>query len=213
MINNRKMVLSLLLLAPFYFSNSIAHSFFEEIVREMDEFEQRLVRRINRMNEETKKGFANYDFAMEMASITINDNKKNNSVDIVISPLAIQEKTFDATMDQDTHTLTVTTPVGIAIIQVDRHVVSVTFNQQIKQDTHQKHGKQQVVMSSYNQTAKTVSEEMLLEEAKIEYDQVSQKLVLSLPLRKKVFTKIPVMIKENNAKEESKQDQQKIKLK
>lgn len=179
-------------------SSLMAKSLLDEMIDEMNEVQTRFERRFNKLNEELKKSSMSYNLTAETANIAITENKATGTVDVVIAPLAINQPTFDASMNQDANALNVTTPSGNAIIHVDRHFISVNFNHQLKQeqDAPNGKGKQQVMMSSYSQSAKTVSAEVDLEDARIEYDQVAQKLTISIPLRKKVVTKIPVTVKE-----------------
>ena len=195
----KQLVLSFLISTPFFIPTH-AQSLFDEMIEEMNEMQARFERRFNRINEELKKGLVgSIDFAVEHASISIVENKAAQCIDVIIAPLAIKEKTFDASMDQDTNTLAITTPAGMATLQVDRHIISANFNHQIKQEQDNKNGgpKHQVMMSSYSQAAKNANGEMALEETKIEYDQATQKLTISIPFRKKAITKIPVMVKES----------------
>lgn len=174
----------------------------DEMIEEMNEVQARFERRFNRINEELKKGSMTYTLSTETAGISIAENKTIGMVEVVIAPLSIANPTFDAQMDQDSNTLSVTTPAGNANIQVNRHFISANFNHQFTQEQENKNGKSkhQIMMSNYSQTAKTVSSEMNLEEAHIEYDQTGQKLTISVPLRKKQTTKIPVNIKEKTDK-------------
>lgn len=195
--HKKQLVLSFLLSTPFFIPLN-AQSLFDEMIEEMNEMQARFERRFNRINEELKKGIVgSIDLAVEHASIAITENKSAQCIDVIIAPLTIKEKTFDASMDQDTNMLTITTPAGIATLQIDRHIISAGFNHQIKQEQDNKNGnsKHQVVMSSYSQAAKNVGAEMALEETKIEYDQTAQKLTISIPHRKKTLTKIPVTVK------------------
>lgn len=194
----KQLVLSFLISIPFFVAPLNARSLFDEMIEEMDAMQKRFEQRFNRINEELKKGsMGGIDLAVEHASISIVENKATQCIDVIIAPLAIKEKTFDASMDQDANMLTITTPAGIAMLQVDRHIISVNFNHQIKQEQDGKNNgaKHQIMMSSYSQAAKNVNGEMALEETKIEYDQTSQKLIVSIPFRKKAVTKIPVTIK------------------
>jgi hypothetical protein len=179
-----------------------AKSLLDEMIDEMNEVQARFERRFNRLTEELKKGSMAYNLSTETASISISENKTTAMVDVIIAPLAITQPTFDATMDQDTNTLNVTTPAGNANIHINRHFISANFNHQIVQEQENKNGKgkHQVTMSNYSQSAKTVSSEMNLDEAHIEYDQAAQRLTISIPLRKKQTTKIPVSIKEKSDK-------------
>lgn len=199
LFSKKTLVLSVLLGAPLSLSSK---SLIDEMIDEMNEVQARFERRFNRLNEELKKGSMAYTLSTETASISIAENKATSMIDITIAPLSIAQPTFDATIDQDTNTLAVTTPAGNANIHIDRHFISANFNHQIVQEQENKNGKgkQQITMSNYSQSAKTVSAEMNLEEAHIEYDQAGQKLTISVPLRKKPTTKIPVSIKEKTDK-------------
>lgn len=204
--HKKQLVLSFLLSTPFFIPLN-GQSLFDEMIEEMNEMQARFERRFNRINEELKKGIVGgIDLAVEHAAISITENKSAQCIDVIIAPLGIKEKTFDASMDQDTNILTVTTPAGIATLQIDRHIISAGFNHQIKHEQDNKNGgaKHQVMMSSYSQAAKNVSAEMALEETKIEYDQTTQKLTISIPFRKKTLTKIPITVKE--AKEQMKSE-------
>ena len=195
--HKKQLVLSFLLSTTFSITTVNAQSLFDEMIEEMNEMQARFERRFNRINEEMKKGLiGGIDLAIEHASIAVMENKTTQSIDVIIAPLSFKEKIFDASMDQDTNTLTVTTPAGNLTLQVERHLISAGFNHQIKQDADLKNGKPQVMMSSYSQSAKKVNTDMALEETKIEYDQPSQKLIVSIPFRKKTITKIPVLVKE-----------------
>lgn len=194
--NIKKQLLSLLLSNFIIISSMHGKTLFDEMIEEMNEMQSRFERKFARLQEETKKGFGSYQLAAQSATISINENKTNNSVEVLIDPLDIKEKKFEATMDQESNTLTIMTPAGSAIVQVDRHFMSVSFNHQIKQESDEKNGKHQVMFNSYAQMAKTVSADIALEQAVIEYDQAEKKLVISIPLRKKPMTKIPVSIKE-----------------
>lgn len=196
LISKKMLVLSVLLGTSL--PSLTAKSLLDEMIDEMNEVQARFERRFNKLNEELKKGSMSYTLTTETANISIAENKTTGVVDIIIAPLSITAPTFDATMDQDSNTLNVSTPAGTAIIHTDRHFISANFNHQITQEQEIKNGKgkQQVMMSSYSQSAKTVSAEMSLEDAHIEYDQEGQKLTISVPLRKKPTTKIPVIIKE-----------------
>lgn len=199
LFSKKTLVLSVLLGAPLSISSK---SLLDEMIDEMNEVQARFERRFNRLNEELKKGSMAYTLSTETAGISITENKAAAMVDVIIAPLAISQPTFDATMDQDANTLTVITPAGNANVHIDRHFISANFNHQIVQEQENKNGKNkhQIMMSNYSQSAKTVSAEMNLDEAHIEYDQAGQKLTISVPLRKKQTTKIPVNIKEKSDK-------------
>ncbi len=199
LISKKMLVLFILLGAPL---SVCSKSLFDEMIEEMNEVQARFERRFNRLNEELKKGSIAYTLTTETANISITENKTIGMVDVTITPLVIANPTFDATMDQDTNTLAVVTPAGNANIHINRHFISANFNHQFTQEQENKNGKgkHQIMMSNYSQTAKTVSSEMNLEEAHIEYDQAGQKLTISVPLRKKQTTKIPVSIKEKSDK-------------
>ena len=178
-------------------------SLFEEMIEEIDEMQMRFERRMNRMQEEMKKAFATpLNNGIDSPALTIIESKANNCVEISIRPLDIKEKTFDASMDQDTNTMTISTPAGSLQIQTDRHLISVGFNHLMKQQQDQKNNKAQILISSYCQNAQRLSSEIALEESHIEYDQAMQKLVACIPLRKKPITKIPVIIREENKSED-----------
>ncbi len=195
LISQKMLVRSILLGAPLSLKSK---SLLDEMIDEMNEVQTRFERRFNRLNEELKKGSMAYTLSTETASISIVENKAIATVDVIISPLAIAQPAFDATMDQDAHTLNVITPAGNANIHMNRHFISANFNHQIVQEQENKNGKNkhQVTMSNYSQSAKTVSSEMNLDEAHVEYNQAAQRLTISIPLRKKATTKIPVTIKE-----------------
>lgn len=197
---NKQLLLSLLIGTA---CAAAPKSFFEEILNEIDEMQMRFEQRMNRMHEEMKKAFTappNNDINSPV--LTIHENKANNCLEISIYPLDIKEKTFDASMDQDTNTMTISTPVGSLQIQTDRHLISVGFNHLMKQQQDQKNNKAQILISSYCQNAQRLSSEIALEESHIEYDQAMQKLVACIPLRKKPITKIPVIIREENKSED-----------
>lgn len=197
LITQKQFVLSLILSTSGLFVPIHSQTLFDEMIVEMNEMQARFERRFNRINEEMKKGAYGVDPAIESPKLSIAENKNTNTIDVVIAPLSIKEKTFDATMDQDSNSLQLNTPAGTVTLQVDRHLLSVGFTHQIKHESDQKNGKQHIAMSSYNQAAKKVSAELALEESQIEYDSSSQKLTISIPLRKKTLTKIPVTVKEN----------------
>lgn len=199
LMSKKMLVLFILLGAPL---SVYSKSLLDEMIEEMNEVQARFERRFNRLNEELKKGSMAYTLTSETASMSIAENKTTGMVDVIIAPLAIAQPTFDAQMDQDANTLSVVTPAGNAHIQVNRHLISANFNHQFTQEQENKNGKgkHQIMMSNYSQSAKTVSSEMNLEEAHIEYDQAGQKLTISVPFRKKQTTKIPVSIKEKSDK-------------
>lgn len=195
LISQKMLVLFIFLGAPL---SVCSKSLLDEMIDEMNEVQARFERRFNRLNEELKKGSMAYALTTEAASVSIAENKTTAMVEIIVAPLSITNPTFDATMDQDTNTLAVVTPEGNANIHINRHFISANFNHQFTHEQENKNGKgkHQIMMSNYSQTAKTVSSEMNLEEAHIEYDQAGQKLTIGIPLRKKQTTKIPVSIKE-----------------
>lgn len=184
-------------------------SLFEEMIEEVNEMEMRFERRMNRIHEEMKKAFsAPLNNDSENTSLSISENKDANCLEIIINPLIVKEKNFDAHLDQETGKMAISTPAGSIYIQTNRHFISAGFNHHSKQDTDLKDAKNTITLSSYIQNAKTLHTEIALEETQIEYDQDSKKLVISIPFRKKVFTKIPVTIKETgNIKESSKNNE------
>lgn len=197
---NKQLLLSLLIGTS---CAAAPKSLFEEMIEEIDEMQMRFERRMNRMQEEMKKAFATpLNNGIDSPALTIIESKANNCVEISIRPLDIKEKTFDASMDQDTNTMTISTPAGSLQIQTDRHLISVGFNHQVKQESDQKDHKPSFFVSSFSQNTKAISAELALEESRIEYDQATQKLTVTIPCRKKMITKIPVIIKEATKSEE-----------
>lgn len=202
LITYKKLVLSLLL-APIF--SLPAKTLFDQIIDEMNEMQSRFEKRLNRLNEEIKKTtLGSFDMGFETTVITIEESKNSNTVDITIAPLAMQEKTFDATIDQNSNTLTITTSVGTITVQAERYLLSVECHHQIKQESDKKNGKPNITMSSFSQAARTVNGEMALEETHIAYDTETQKLTISIPLRKKMLTKIPVTVTENQKESHNK---------
>ena len=197
---NKQLLLSLLIGTA---CAAAPKSFFEEIINEIDEMQMRFEQRMNRMHEEMKMAFTappNNDINSPV--LTIHENKANNCLEISIYPLDIKEKTFDASLDQDTNSMIIATPAGSLQIQTDRHLISVGFNHQVKQESDQKDHKPSFFVSSFSQNTKAISAELALEESRIEYDQATQKLTVTIPCRKKMITKIPVIIKEATKSEE-----------
>lgn len=177
---------------------------FEEMIEEMNEMEARFERRMNRFHEEIKRAFsAPLNNGLDAPGVAITENKTQNCVEIVVSPLSIQEKSFDATMDQEANSMVINTPAGSLHVQSNRHLISVGFNHQIKQESDTKGVKNQNMFSSFSNQTKTISAEIALEESHIEYDQAAQKLAISIPFRKKVLTKIPVCVKESQSGKEA----------
>lgn len=177
---------------------------FEEMIEEMNEMEARFERRMNRFHEEIKRAFsAPLNNGVDAPGLSISENKLQNCVEIMLSPLSIQDKSVDATMDQDTNSMIINTPAGNLHIQSNRHLISVGFNHQVKQENDSKGAKHQNIFSSFSNQTKTLSAEIALEESHIEYDQATQKLAISIPFRKKMFTKIPISIKESQPVKQS----------
>ncbi len=200
LVVNKQLLLSLLI-----GTSCIAapKSLFEEMIEEVNEIQARFERRMNRVHEEMKKAMdAPLNNGIDTPILAINENKMNNEVEITLHPLAIKEKSIDASMDHDTNAMIITTPSGSLHLQTNRHILYAGFTHQLKQELDQKGNKAQALMSSYSQNAKTLSSELALEESHIEYDQTAQKLMVSIPFRKKLVTKIPVTIKEVSKAEE-----------
>ena len=193
-IFNQQLLLSLLIGTTCI---AAPRNLFEEMIEEMNDLQARFERRMNRFHEEMKKAFdAPLNNGIDSPTISISENKTNNCIEVTVHPLATKEKVFDATMDQDSNSMTISTPLGSILIQTNHHLISVGFNHQTKQEQNQKGNKAQIMMSSYSQNARTLTGEVTLEEAHIEYDTAGQKLIISIPFFKKSITKIPVTIKE-----------------
>ncbi len=193
-IINKHLLLSLLIGSS---CAAAPQSLFEEMIEEINEMQARFERRMNRIHEEMKRSVAApLNNGLDSPILSISENKTNNCVEIILHPLIIKEKSFDATLDQENNSMTIATPAGSLHVQTDHHLISIGFNHQIKQEQDQKGNKSHITMNSYSQNTKTISAELALEESHIEYDQAAQKLVVSIPFRKKVVTKIPVTIKE-----------------
>jgi|GEM_PF-2636188 hypothetical protein len=198
-VTSKQLMLSVAYSLALVATSISAKTLFDEMIEEMHEMQALFERRLNLINEHIKNGFSYHlDPTVETATITISENKTTNCMDIVVSPISFTDKTIEATMEQDTNMLTVTTPEGTLTIQVDSRLISAQFNQRLKQEFDSKNGaKQQVSMSSLSQSAHYVNHDMALEESRIEYDQTEKKLTVSVPVRKKALTKIPVTVKES----------------
>ncbi len=197
-ITSKQLMLSVFYSLALVTSSLCAKTLFDEMIEEINEMQALFERRLNRINEHIKSGFPHHTDLVESATIHMSENKTTNGMDVVVSPLLFTDKIVEATMEQDANILTVTTPAGTLTIQVDRRLISAQFNQRLKQEVDSKNGaKQQFSLSSLSQSAHYVDHEMALEESRIEYDQTEKKLTVSIPVRKKAITKIPVTVKES----------------
>jgi|ERR1700733_2082740 len=174
--------------------STVHASLFDQIRKEIHDMEVRMQQCFAQQHEINKNSWKQFDIAMEQATITITENKNAQKVDVIIAPLAIAEPIFEASFDHDRNALEVQTPAGKIMLQTEHHMVFASFDHQVQKE--QADGKSKVMMSSYNQTVTKVNNEIALEEAAIEYDQETKKLTVSVPIRKKVTTKIPVTVKE-----------------
>jgi hypothetical protein len=174
---------------------------FEEMLEEMNEMHVRFEQHMSQFHEQMKKAFVvPMSNGISSPSLIISENKDNNCVEVILHPMVVKEKIFDATMDEDTNSMTVSTPIGSVFIQTDDNLICVEFNHNIKQEQDEEGNTAHIMMSSYYQNTAVVSAELALEQSHIEYDETTQKLVISIPFKKKVVTKIPVTIKETESK-------------
>lgn len=202
MHTSAKHMLLLALMSCCSANHLLATSPFTTYKQQLDQLETKFDQCFHQCNQINKNMWKGLDVAMEQTSIDIKESKETNTVDIIIAPLTIKEKTFSAQFDEDKNMLELNTPAGKVMLQVERHMLSVSFDHQV--EAEQKDNKAHVIMSSYNQSTARVSNEMFLDQTAIEYDETTKKLIATIPFRKKIVTKIPVTIKETSKKAEDK---------
>lgn len=194
LIHHKQLLLSLLIGTA---CAAAPKTLFHQILEEMYEIHSSVERHISQVQEEIKKSLAkNQSQIVESPLPIITENKATHCLEISLCPLAVKEKTFDASIDQDDKSMIITTPVGALHIQTSPTMVSVGFNYKVTQEYEQNGSKAHMITNNYHQNAKALSAELAMEETHIEYNQIDQKLTAFIPYRKKALLKIPVIIKD-----------------
>lgn len=197
MLNLRKQLLLSLLLSSSMLTISPAHqSFFEEMMEEMDQFHELMEKRFAQVRQELRTSMRSLK---ESPSISM--KLKDAGIEITIPHIALKDRNFDAQFDQDNNLLTVSTPSGIVSIQsqpsnYNRTYITAQFKQKQEQEADTDKGTQALYMNYFAHASQTVAGEVEMQHPLIEYDAQTQELLIVLPQRKKIVTKIPVNFKE-----------------
>lgn len=193
-----------LLLASSLVMGAQAHKnhFFDDVDDLFQEMNVRMQKRFDSMRQAMKTSFTTLDEKQVGPRLSIGESEDGHAVEIVVSHLDLKEKTFDANFDHEDQMLTITLPLGKLAIQNFGRYISVGFTIQKKQEKKDKEAESSGVMSMFTQTGRTVSAEVNLEEASIEYDEANSSLLIILPMKKKPTTKIPVTMKKQGQVQE-----------
>lgn len=190
--------LNLQLLFCVLLSGSIAaarSSFFDELFKEITEFESRIQSHLKQIKEVTYENVYKGQ-SVEVPNITIKENVENSSLELYVTPLNLVDKRCDAAVDLEANKLTVETNVGTMILQVRKQYVMADFNYQLHQKEDKDAQKIESIIQGHSGQSHMLAQQLLLDKAQIEYDLPQQALRVIIPFKKKATTKIPVTFKD-----------------
>ena len=174
---------------------------FAEIQSYFDEEMERIDRQFDTMRRAMRQGLRN-NVKQQGVRIGIHENDDRSAAQVIVSGLELKDQTFDASYNHEAFhgqpiesILTIATPAGDIKIQAYNRYVGVGFSKLEKKESKDKQSPSTAVMSWQSQTGRTVSGDMLLEQADIEYDELGKTVRVTIPYKKKASTKIPVTIK------------------
>ena len=177
---------------------------FAEIQSYFDEELERIDRQFDHMRKAMRQGMRN-NLKQQGVRIGIHENDDRSAAQVTVSGLELKDQTFDASYNHEAFhgepvesMLTITTQAGDMKIQAYNRYVGVGFSKHEKKESKDKQAPSTAVMAWQTQTGRTVSGDMLLEQAEIEYDEQGKTLRVTIPYKKKPSTKIPISIKRSD---------------
>lgn len=185
-----------LLLSLIISSNSLltaSPSIFEKW-EEMESFRQRMHKSMSDFRDEMRNSMQSLK---EVPSISM--KMTNAGVQISIPHIGLKDRNFEAQFDQENNVLAISTPNGAISIQArtrsgKQTYISAILKHQEQQELEKDKGTN--IFSSHSQVSHIIEGEIEMAQSEIEYDSQTQELIITIPQRKRLFTKIPVNFKE-----------------
>ncbi|GMU18999.1 MAG: hypothetical protein AMXMBFR12_01910 [Candidatus Babeliales bacterium] len=187
-----------LLLSFLMSSNSFIMSHPRSIFKEMFE----MLEEIEQVHEQMEKRFSQHYHelgASSFSSKSISMKMKEETLEIAFAYNLPKDRNFDAQFDQERNVLNISTASG----KVSIHAQQTPYKQTcitalFKYQEPQQVDKDKMIGSlySHSEVTQTIEGEIELAHATIDYDIETQELIITIPQRKKVRTKIPVNFKE-----------------
>lgn len=187
-----------LLLSLLMSSNSLIMSHPRSIFKEMFE----MLEEMEQLHEQMEKRFSREYQELEASSFSgksISMKMKEGVLEIAFAYNLPKDRNFDAQFDQERNVLNISTASGKVSIHAQQTPYKQTYITALfKHQEPQQIDKDKMIGSlySHSEVTQTIDGEIELEHATIEYDTETQELIIAIPQRKKVVTKIPVNFKE-----------------
>ena len=200
----KQLLLSLLVGSSCITSYGSSILFFEEMIHEMDHFHEQMEKHFSQVRQEMKEQ-CSYLSSRTKDSPTLTMHQTDEHVEINCSSIALKDSNLEANWDQDTSELVIKAEGNKVSIQAVPRTARYTYlnvecQQRITKENDHKDGASQSRISNYAHIAQNFAGQLDLEHAHIEYEAESQNLKVTIPIQKKLLTKIPVTIKERSEK-------------
>jgi hypothetical protein len=169
-------------------------SIFDEMWQEMEQLHQRIEKRMSHM----RNTMCTYGDQIKEAS-PISMKTTEAGLQISLPQIALKDRNFDAQFDQDSNTLTISTPSGtISILarMIAGKQTYISASRKQNEQTELDKDKSSSTLYTHSQISQTFEGEIEMGQAAIEYESEMQELIITIPQRKRKTTKIPIHFKE-----------------